>query len=245
MSSSPSQFLNIDGKLLFLTFGMRGVASPLKQYSGSFMPDIISFAMQPLHNAYADEYQWFYYMLNTIPTMQLRWVQGGKSIAVQKVMAHVIMALLIPHRKYFDCGIRMYVACCCLLRSVLLHDRAQATISIIFQLLTSVLIWWFVSFLLSKHVGHSWCRCNPSVWLSKAELSKNKSSLTARQIAGQWFHNVTWDSQMECDELQCIVVEVQQSRQLPLVFPHNWSTHLAWQLNTKHKIQCFGKTKSH
>lgn len=71
MSSRPSQLLNVDGKLLFVTFGMHSGASLQKQYSDSFMPDIISSAMQPLRNAHAEEYQWFYYMSDAIPTMRL------------------------------------------------------------------------------------------------------------------------------------------------------------------------------
>lgn len=149
MSSYPSQFLNVDGKLLFVTFGMHSGASLQKQYSASFIPDIISFAMQPLHNAYTEEYQWFYYMLNAIPTMRLWWVQGGKSTAAQKVMAHVIMASLIPHRKYFHCEIRMYVVCFGPLRPILLHDRAQATISIIFTVKLCWPWWWFDGLLFS------------------------------------------------------------------------------------------------
>lgn len=73
--------------------------------------------------------------------------------------------------------------------------------SLSFSPLTLLLIWCFVSFLLSKQVGHSWCPFNPAVCSSKSGLSKNTSSLTVRQIPGRWFHNVTWDSQMECDDL--------------------------------------------
>lgn len=111
-SSCSSQYLSIDWNILFVTFGMHSGLSFQKQYSGSFMPYITSFAMQRLHNAYTEEYQWFYYMLNAILTMQLRWVRWGKVIAEQKEVVRVIMVLLIPLSKLFHCEIRMYVVCC-------------------------------------------------------------------------------------------------------------------------------------
>lgn len=56
----------------------------------------------------------------------------GKSTAAQKVMAHVIVALLIPDRKYFPCEIKDV----CLFVAVLYGPfsgvtRAHAAISII------------------------------------------------------------------------------------------------------------------
>lgn len=77
------------------------------------MPYIISFAMQRLHNTYTEEYQWFYYMLNAILTMQLWWVLWEKSL-LNKEVVRVIMVLLIPLSKLFHCEIVVCCPFCCL-----------------------------------------------------------------------------------------------------------------------------------
>lgn len=251
MSSYLSQFLNVDGKLLFVTFGMHSGASLQKQYSASFIPDIISFAMQPLHNAYTEEYQWFYYMLNAIPTMRLWWVQGGKSTAVQKVMAHVIMASLIPHRKYFHCEIRMYVVCFCPLRPILLHDRAQATISIIFTVKLCWPWWWFDGLLFSWIRRSVSSTPNTSVFLGVGVIlsfGRPNQDWARTKVPWQQDRYQTGDFIMSHGTHKWnvmnsnVFVEVQQSGQMRLVFfPSLYlTTHLAWQLDpSEYKITNF------
>lgn len=105
----PANTLEVNG--IYVTFGtLNSSVSFQKQYPGSNMPYIISFAMQLLHNIYTEEYRWFNYMLNAILSTQcLMGLPWEKPIAVHEVMICVIMFLLIPEGTLFPCEIRMYV----------------------------------------------------------------------------------------------------------------------------------------
>lgn len=118
---TPANTLEVNG--IYVTFGtLNSSVSFQKQYPGSNMPYIISFAMQLLHNIYTEEYRWFNYMLNAILSTQcLMGPPWDKPIAVHEVMICVIMFLLtftnvLPEGTLFP-RIRMYVLYVCLLLS--------------------------------------------------------------------------------------------------------------------------------